>query len=167
MELELQNSVQGAKRQSQKRANPRDVLLRIMKENEGAPEDEIMNYCWEQVRDDDAYLRTIFDYWFANNYRSLAYNWGRPSPQVEMERRTRESRIAAAVEPIKAAIIAKAPAIALLGLKMANGKKLANCSGADCSHLGGWLARVAEKVGPDQLVGDALTEEQVRELYAE
>jgi hypothetical protein len=37
--------------------------------------------------------------------------------------------------------------------------------GAECHHLGGWYARLASRVGATKLVGDVLSEQQVRALY--
>jgi hypothetical protein len=46
-----------------------------------------------------------------------------------------------------------------------NGKKLRACTGEECQHFGGWYQRIAEKIGPTQLVGDVLKEKDLRALY--
>ncbi len=51
-----------------------------------------------------------------------------------------------------------------LTMVMPNGKELRDCTGRDCSRMGGWFTRIAEHVKPSQKVGNALTEEQVQKL---
>jgi hypothetical protein len=46
-----------------------------------------------------------------------------------------------------------------------NGKLLRNCTGSDCKRFGGWYQRLAAKVRPRKLVGNVLSEQDVRKLY--
>ncbi len=52
-------------------------------------------------------------------------------------------------------------------ITMADGteKKLRDCTGRECKQIGGRLIKIAARVKPDQLVGDALQEAEVRKLY--
>ena len=57
----------------------------------------------------------------------------------------------------------------LLDLMLPNGKTLRDCTGRECREMGekvgDWLLKVSSRVKPDQLVGDALQEADVRRLY--
>ena len=55
-------------------------------------------------------------------------------------------------------------AVKLLDLSMPNGKPLRDCTGSDCKKFGGWLGKIAAKVGARQKVGSVLSEAQVRKL---
>ncbi len=61
----------GAKRQSWRKGHVRDVLAKVVDDNPTAKEDEIGEKCWHIFNGNVEQLRTIFEYWFANNYRSL------------------------------------------------------------------------------------------------
>lgn len=49
---------------------------------------------------------------------------------------------------------------------MPNGKELRDCTGNDCTRMGGWFLKIAERVKPTQKVGNALSEEDVQNLMA-
>jgi hypothetical protein len=141
--MSLDHSVQGAKRQSFKRDNPRDLLKRLVEENPHASEQELLTLFSETVESDRThdYMGVIIEYWFTNNYHSL----------------TGGRRRAAARAPA-AAHVAAAPAaglrmrtlkhlkLKLLELRMPNGKALAECTGSDCKRIGGWCSKLATKV---------------------
>ena len=61
----------GAKRQSFDRNNPRDLLVRVIEENQGVSEAALLRAFIDTVRAEDDFLEPIIGYWFANNYRSL------------------------------------------------------------------------------------------------
>jgi hypothetical protein len=153
----LDKGSNGAKRQTWKNGNPRELLKRMIESSPRASQQTIQDKFEAAVEGDPDYLAPIIEYWFANNYRSLVHN--RP----EVVKVTREVRTAQ-VEAVKQTIIARAP-IVLLDLAMPNGKSLRDCTGKDCAKAGGWLAKLAEKVKPSQKVGDALSEKDVRALF--
>ena len=53
----------------------------------------------------------------------------------------------------------------LLDMILPTGRSLRESSGEDCERAGGWLSQVAKKIQPGQIVGDVMTEEQVRRLW--
>lgn len=63
--------IYGAKRQSWRENNPRDSLIKLIKDNPRATEKEISDLHWREVCDNMTMLQTIHDYWFANNWRSV------------------------------------------------------------------------------------------------
>jgi hypothetical protein len=85
----------GAFRQSWKRANPRSVLMRVLAENPDWDKAQVQAEVWitmtKGVRGDLGYLRSVFEYWFDNNYDSLV------NPR---ERRRRKTAAAAAEAPV-------------------------------------------------------------------
>jgi hypothetical protein len=91
-ELNIDTGVTGAKRQSWKRANPRDVLKRIIDKNPDYDEAQVQTECWEILHRDQQQIRTVFEYWFTNNYRSLVNPTTRPkkpakAPETAPDRR--------------------------------------------------------------------------------
>lgn len=157
MQTEL--GVLGAKVQSWARANPRDLLKSIIEANPTADEREIFRLLKVRLGEDDGqdYMDVILDYWFTNNFRSLAPIVGQ----------SREARAATASIPaIKETIKERATTMVLMDLAMPNGLPLRDCTGADCNKFGGWLSAIAKKLKPQQKVGNALSEAQVRAMWA-
>lgn len=166
---EEMSGVRGAKVQTWKATNPRQLLKRIIEENPGSDRVALLHIFRDTMwREDEAedYVDVIVEYWFANNYHSLV------GPQPVADRvgtRRRTADMAERISERLTAKIAEEAKIALLEMVLPNGKQLRQCSGAECKamapRIGGWLSRVAGKVGSKKLVGDVLTEESVRELY--
>ena len=157
----------GAKVQSWEYHNPRALLADIIDGNLGLSKKEMLEVFRERVLEDEenGYINTIIESWFSNNYNSLIR---RPQDGIvsAYERKTTQQNVAVIVEKH----IERRAKIILLDLLMPNGKELRDCTGKDCGKLGPkvgkWLWKIAEKVKPNQKVGDALSESQVRKLYA-
>lgn len=159
----------GAKRQSWRKDNPRDVLKRIIDENPASSEGDVQELAWHEMRDHIGYMRTIFEYWFANNFRSLA-------AQIESPIKSRRETIAATrrrinerKETLRRRLdekIEQRIKIALLDMILPTGKTLRDSSREELIALGGWAAKVADNLHEGQTVGDAgLSEEILRSLY--
>lgn len=148
----------GAKRQSYRKASPRDLLKRVMEENARANEQKLQKIFADSVRQDEDYIDAIIEYWFANNYRSLVHKPPQATQAVKAER-------AARVEVVKKTIKAAATRMVLLEMILPNGKPLKDCTGKDCAKAGGWLAAIAGKVKPAQKVGLVLSEEDIWGLF--
>jgi hypothetical protein len=56
--------------------------------------------------------------------------------------------------------------LALLDLIMPNGKALRDCTGRECRQAGGWLTRVADRVGDHGVVGATLDEQEIAAIFA-
>jgi hypothetical protein len=110
----------------------------------------------ERLREDDDYFLAAAEYAFDNALGALR----KPelTAKQKADRATKAAAFAKLVGKIKAGIV-------LLKLRMPNGKVLAKCTGAECSHFGGWFSRVAAEVGPNNLVGDVLDEKAIRAIY--
>lgn len=145
----------GAKRQTFAKENPRTVLLKLIADNpHDTREDEanILELFWHAVRTNETALRTICEYWGTNNYRSIVYLH---NPRNGI---ARDEEVA----KIKASIASK---IILSDWVLPNGKKLRDCTKADCLKQGGWLLKVGRKLKKNQTVGQVLSEEQLRQLW--
>ena len=152
----LDGGIYGAKIQSWRRANPRNLLMRIITQNPGVPESELADAFWAEVQTDEECLKVItIDYWFPNNYRSLLTSNKRPRATTGQASKIRSQ--------IKAGIRKEAKRM-LLDFIMPNGKMLRNCTGRDCAKFGGWMGKIASKIKPGEVVGEKLSEDQVRKL---
>ncbi|GEM_PF-5131432 len=162
----LDTGVYGAKVQSWRRSNPRDLLKRLIEENPGADKATIHKTFRDEVRGEDGeeYLDSVIEYWFSNNYHSLVD----PAPRRERPAAQKTDRVAEIREKVKTRIRQEAQII-LLDMVLPNGKPLRECTGTECSQLGtkvgAWLTKIAGKVKPSEVVGDVLDEAQVRKLY--
>lgn len=153
----------GAKRQSMKRGSPRDLLKRLIEENSGLGEPDILKLFRSEVLDNPDMVDAIVEYWYANNYRSLTI---RPvASEVKTKARV-EAKVQTAkrVEVLTQVVKARAQRMVLLDWVMPSGKPLRDSTGKDCAKAGGWLAKIAAKIKPNEIVGKALSEAQVRKL---
>jgi hypothetical protein len=152
----------GAKRQSFAAANPRDVLLRVIKRSED--EEDARHKCWSVVSKDPNLIRTIYEYWFGNNYQSAV----RETRGQKKKRRTK-AEIAADVEQMRAHVdrhIEYKVSIKLLNMIMPSGKFLADSTREELAPLSGWVERIVDRLQPGQTVAQAgLTERDLRSLY--
>jgi hypothetical protein len=170
MTTDIDTGVRGAKRQSWKAANPRELLKRVIDDNPGADREGLLHLFRDQMwQEDEAeeYVDTIIEYWFANNYHSLVG----PLPALPRSREARSRTVELAQEikaKVKAKILERA-AIVLSDMVLPNGKRLADCTGREClsmsGALGGLIAKIADKVKPSQVVGQVLTEQQLQDMY--
>jgi hypothetical protein len=150
----------GAKRQSTRRASPRDILLTLLKQHPAGSERVLLGLFTEKVIERRDYLDVIIEYWFTNNYRSLFKKTMSPDEQAK---RAEEFRIKR--EEVKAEIKRRATRMVLLDLAMPNGKALRDCTGRDCKKAGGWFTKLAKMIKPDDVVGKVLSETQVRKVW--
>jgi hypothetical protein len=72
--------------------------------------------------------------------------------QREKESATRRAGIMAVVD------------LQLLDMKMINGKRMRDCTGAEMAAMGQTYQRIAQAVGMNEIVGDKLCENEVRAL---
>jgi len=165
--------VYGAKVQSWAEHNPRELLKKLADANPGASQDGLLAILTKEAkakRNGD-YLDAIIAYWFANNYNSLTRHAPPAAPAqraqvLATQRAARAARVDAGVKALEAEIKREAQII-LLDMVTPNGRTLKDCTGEDCAALGGWFAAVARATPPNCTVGQALTEDQLRTLYAE
>lgn len=157
----------GAKVQSWKKSNPRDVLKEIVEKNPGASKASLHEELVRKVITDEEMMNSIIEYWFTNNYNSLTD--GRFAEPPEKRSHQSAQRVAAISQQVRTKIKTEA-AIMLMEMIMPNGVALKHCTGRDCRTLsttiGHWLEMVADRLKPGQKVGDHLDEAQLKELYS-
>jgi hypothetical protein len=160
--LQTDLGVTGAKRQSWRRANPRDVLKRLIDKNPEMGEDELQAEAWDILHRDQQQMRTVFEYWFANNYRSAV----KPKSSGGWQERAKTQELAAKIEEQLVQKVEATVRVTLLYMTLPSGKWLRDSTREELLELGGWTARVAKKLRPHQTVAQAgLTEEQLQALY--
>jgi hypothetical protein len=159
--LQIDTGVTGAKRQSWRRANPRYVLKRLLDDNPELSEEEIEDKCWTIIHRDQDQMRTVFEHWFGNTWRSLI----RPEQDIAA---TRE-QAAAVTGNLATAIgekIDQKIKVVLLDMILPTGKLLRHSTREELLGMGGWAQRLAERLQPQQTVEQAgLSEARIRRLY--
>lgn len=112
---------------------------------------------YEQYRD------VVIDEWLSIKY-STALEAARP-PTVAQLRQNQQMRQVRVEEQLRAVDVLKNKIRGrLLQLVMPNGKKLAQCTGAECIEFGGWYTTIGEYVGANNLVGKVLNESDILRL---
>jgi hypothetical protein len=159
----------GASVQSWRASTPRALLEHLVEAHGLEDRAFLLRKFEETARQNDGLLSTIVEYWFTNNLNSLIAAQQRATPQnVAQVAAIREKATSEVRETVTRAVEARAR-LMLLDLKMANGKRLRACTGAECRALsatmGRWLAAIAKEVPAKQKVGEALTEDRLHELY--
>ncbi len=158
----------GAKRQSWGNVNPRDLLKRIVAKT--SSEREAYDAFMEALGDEigmpiTGILKPIVEYWFANNYRSMAIPATPAQTAAQKKRAAAAAQKAAELEAKKKKAAAekadkyKAQAkdafakFALLQMVMPNGKTLAECTGKETIQFGGKFIAVGKGVKLNEKVG--------------
>lgn len=153
------------RRSNQHRNAVLELLSAIINENESKSKDDhraifkrmIVGEGFEDYL--DGALGMVFTLKYAE---ALAAVRPKSSADLRQQAARRQATLAkedALVETAKGIIAAR-----LLDLKMANGKFLRECTGRECKRLGGFFAKIGERVGPTAIVGDVLKEEDLQKL---
>jgi hypothetical protein len=168
--IHVDTGTYGAKRQSFHDASPRGLLEKVVRQHPNADQDELEEAHWElmvkQIKAGNLeFVKAMHAYWFAPNLRSLI----RFSEQQRNLKRNQAK--ASAIATAKAAstkaksVFESITRIVILDLVLPNGKKLRDCTGKDCAKAGGLYAKIAGRVKPNQIVGQVLTEDQIRKMW--
>jgi hypothetical protein len=152
-----------ATRQSFRNKPCRDLVAEIAAENPQASHETWRKRYIARCREDEDYLLASLDYAFDNALAAYL----RVPPRSTAEKKAATAKRKAEEASAHAKLVADIKVKVLLDLKMPNGKPLRDCTGGECAHFGGWLGRLAARVGADKQVGDVLSEAQVREIYGE
>lgn len=140
--------------------NPRELLDSLLATNPGLSKDDLFAMFRTVIAGHAGHQRAVDWYFFTSMYGEMTTRGHAPqqrdAPKQRAERATRRDVV---VESIKAQIV-------ILKLVMPNGKPMGECTGAEMAKFGNRYQRVAEKVGKTKIVGDVLSEEQVREIVA-
>lgn len=135
--------VTGAKRQSY-RYSGRQHIANLMKRHPGLSRMELLEKFLTILRSDATLIDSVGEYYFDNNFRSL------------MKKKSRRRPIKDEVAEVES-IIRRG----LLDFVTPIGKRLADCTGAECVKLGGWFERVGRVAGLKNRVGDVVTNDEL------
>ena len=155
----------GSKRQSWSNYNPRDLIKDAVRSHPRASEAEIRNEVWETIKNEQNYFETIFDYWFANNYRSFFIEElegegtaivpiKKANGVVRSNQPTREE-VEKAKEELRPI---------LMDHILSSGKQLRDATFNDLKNESGWLKEVSKHGKPTEVVGKHLTEKNLWNL---
>lgn len=158
----VDTGITGAKRQSWKHDNPRDVLKNVIEKNGRSSKEELLRIFTQTIfeKGNRALIETVIEYWFANNLNSL----------LNSDSQLREQFSKPQISKIKEQIrerIKIAAGVVLMDMIMPNKKRLRDCSGAECAAVGGWLSVVATRMSPSAIVGKTFSEQDIRGMLAE
>ena len=160
---ELHKGKKGAKRSSFAKLHFREMALRICKDNPQLVKDddiEALAQLFEsEVRKNPGYLESISIYVMANVKASLEER-----PTYKPRTPAQKAAIEKAVEN---SVVNKIAAKVLMKFRMPDGKTLDESTFADCAKAGGWLTKVSTFGKPDEIVGQKLSEAQLRRLLKE
>lgn len=157
------------------KANPLGIFISLIKEKPKAGE-EAHKAALKRLLQSDGYeadLGKVIDEWMSIKYTTALQAAIPPSPaevksRAEAIRKDRERAASERAEQAQS-LADQVRQVVLLDLAMPNGKPLRECTGSECKKLGpkmgAWLTKIGEAVKPRQIVGDALSEEEVRNLY--
>jgi len=168
----------GATREHRRTVSAEALLKRYM-DNADNPHDweernriknEITDYL--RSKEGEAYIETVIEGWFQNAYRRMLFDYARGDGSLP-DRKKRQKEIEekqGEIEKDIEKVIDRRAKLKLLDLIMPNGKMLRNCTGKECKQLSTktstWLAKIATKVKPTELVGAVLSEVQVHNLWS-
>lgn len=161
----------GAQRQSWRSNNPREMLYKAVIENPNSTEEELSEELWHKTSNKLAIMRVYFDYWFANNYRSLVNlkNGKETKKQQIEESKLLRARLAAESKNIVSAAIKNKASIYLMKMILPNGKELGDTLGAELKtiapHIGDWLVRVSKLVENEKMVRECVSEKRLKIMY--
>jgi hypothetical protein len=160
-ETETTPGALAATRQTWRHEAVRDLLADIVAANPTASDKSLLDKFIGRLREDDDYFLAAGAYAFDNALRALRREQQRPTAAQKAAAASKRAQEAAE----HARMVSRIKVKVLLNILTPNGKKLRACTGEECQHFGGWYQRIAEKIGPTQLVGDVLKEKDLRALY--
>lgn len=150
LEMQVEKGSTGAKRSSWAKVHYRDLALSICESNKDMSVEELAELFLDALQKHPEYMNSIALYVMANTRASLQPRTGAKGfAQHE----------AKMIEKIAAKTLVR-----LMELTMPSGRTLGESTGSECSKAGGWLAKVGKAVGPTGIVGEKLTEEQLRKM---
>jgi hypothetical protein len=156
----------GAKRTSWEHYNPRDLVIRLVRDYPNADDRTLARHLHDRVLgDEQEYLLPILLHFVRNTLSALERSEARKASEAREKQAAEEREDVTRVKDRVTEHVRKEAEKILLDLEMPNGKLLRDCTGKDCTRFGGWYRRLAKSVGPRKLVGAMLSEEEVRKLY--
>jgi hypothetical protein len=145
--------------------NPRKLLKDIIDDNPNSSEAEWRRLFKAAARNEDDQIDAVLDYFLDNTIRSLMPRKA-PERTAAAAARVKEARERAVyVKERVESRVREAAKIVLLELTMPNGKKLGECTGADCKRFDGWFHRLAKVVPVNKRVDETLSEKRLQQIW--
>lgn len=148
-----------------------DVLKKVIENFSGETKQQRFKEFCKLIAGNEEYQRAVRWYYFVNMCDQLAAA-GKPDkppaekiqPAVSLADKVLKAvEREASVRRLKRKIVQTV----LLDLILPNGKLLRDAKFEDCAKAGGWFSKVAQMGEPDQVVGEMLSEEQLRAVAPE
>lgn len=160
----LDTGTYGAKRISFAETTYRDLVAKLMAKDPGASIDDSFATFLEEIEKprNRKHLMSALEYAHANAY--VALHKPQPRKPTPAQAAQEKKQQVALVEQHKQIFKVKAFQIVMLDLVLPTGKALRDSTGKDCAKAGGWLAAIAKKIKPADIVGKVLSEAEVRQL---
>lgn len=142
------------------KANPLEVLVGIREDDPTASNTVQFKAWWKKIQADVDLLDAVGFYAFTN----MASTLDRSTVTVRKSK-ARAKATRRAEKRLVESLVQRVAKVAFLELTMPNGKKLRQCTFADCGAFGGFYKRLALKGKPSEIVGKKMTDEDIRSLY--
>lgn len=155
---------------SKQPAGPRDIVVRLIEANPSATEDELFPKFERALQAAGADCQMVVNrYYWAGVFPSLkraALMRSVAQPERNAARQRVQSNVQRAAERRQETQIVKAKIVsALMDLTLPpRGKRLADATFGECAAAGGWYAQVAKCGKPNEIVGQVLSETDLREI---
>lgn len=109
------------------------------------------------------FLDALIDEWVRIKY-STALSVASPPTPAEMKERLKARRERKANERVEIDRVKHEIKVRMLDFIMPNKKPLRKCTGGYCASIGGVFTKIGERVGPDELVGDVLSNKEIARM---
>jgi hypothetical protein len=147
-------------------ANPLSLFIATIREapvkaNEHKHKNAFRELLFEPEYED--FLKAVVEEWISIKY-STARDAAKPVTAEDIRTQHQAKKNAAADLQDKVNKASQQIKGRALQLVMPNGKRLSECTGAECCKFGGWFTKIGEKIGKRAIVGEALTEKELLEI---
>lgn len=152
--MEINLGHRGATGDSWRLKSVRNLFADLIAKHPDASEVKLIDMCAERIRDDEEYALAAAQYIVRNALEAR-------------EKQARQRSIAIQRPREQPALVASIKEqIMLLNLEMPNGKRLRYCTREEVAKWGKGYERMAKKMKPRQMVGQAFDEAQVKSILA-
>lgn len=141
--------------------NLNELLISLRKLYKTESKDDVTARFLDRLREDDGFIDQSGMFWVSLNWNKLVEPAKPAKPQTKKMRRSPAVAAAAA-----AVVVEKIKDIVLLDLVMPNGKKIRHGTGREVLNFGGGFAKLACRIGGDDIFGEHFSEADVRRAIA-